>query len=56
MFVGGIVAVVNHQPFTVYYPMLLMGGMTTFFGCLILGVAPGRYRAHELRRMQALDV
>lgn len=51
----GIVAVVMGQPFGVFYPLLLGGGL-----CLILcgvGLMTIRYRyaALELRRMEALD-
>lgn len=54
--VGGIVAAVNSQPYEVYYPLLLLGGMMSVAGPIVLVVAPSRFRDRELRRMQALDV
>lgn len=53
--VAGIVAVIQSQPYGVYYPLLLMGGLLTV---LPLGLIPGvrkRYEQIELRRMQAMD-
>lgn len=55
VFLTGIVSVINGQPFEVYYIMLMIGGMTAFFGGLTMAIAPGRFRASELRRMQAID-
>jgi hypothetical protein len=54
-FVAGAVAWTRGQPYAVYYPLLLVGGITA----LVLGIAlPSlrkRYEAQELRRMRALD-
>lgn len=51
----GIVALVADQPYAVYYPLLLAGGLVV----VVFGVAtPGvrkRYQEQELRRMTALD-
>jgi hypothetical protein len=55
-FVAGAVAWTRGQPYAVYYPLLLVGGITA----LVLGTAlPAlrkRYEAQELRRMRALDL
>jgi hypothetical protein len=52
----GIVAISTGQPYSVYYPLLFMGSMMTIAGTTCLCVAPSRFRSHELRRMQALDL
>lgn len=51
---GGF-ALLASQPYAVYYPLLLMGAMTTLFMAAILFAAPHRYRMLELRRMRAMD-
>lgn len=53
---GGCYAIVTAQPFTVTYPLLLLGGIMSIYGTGVLYVAPGQFRAHEIRRMQALDM
>jgi len=60
---GGLAALAQRQPFWVYYPLLLAGG--------ILVLSPGglvpamywfkrlliaRYEEHELRKMQSMDI
>ena len=54
--IGGIYAAIAGQTYNVFYPLLLLGGMMAIAGTAILCVAPGRFRDHELRRMQALDI
>jgi hypothetical protein len=52
----GIVAVSTGQPYSIYYPLLFMGSMMIITGTTCLCLAPSRFRSHELRRMQALDL
>lgn len=52
----GIVAVSTGQSYNVYYPLLLMGSMMVIAGTTCLCLAPGKFRSHELRRMQAMDL
>jgi hypothetical protein len=52
----GIVAVSTGQSYNVYYPLLLMGSMMVTAGTTCLCLAPGKFRSHELRRMQAMDL
>jgi hypothetical protein len=52
----GIVAVSTGQPYSVYYPLLFMGSMMIIAGTACLCLAPSRFRSHELRRMQTLDL
>jgi hypothetical protein len=52
----GIVALVRSQPYAVYYPLLLVGGLTmVIFGGLFRSVRK-RYETLELRIMQAADL
>jgi len=49
------VAVAKSQPYAVYYPLLLLGGLLVL---IPLGVLPGirkRYEVQELRKMEAQD-
>lgn len=52
----GIVAISTGQSYNVYYPLMLLGGMMCLGGIVSLCVSPARFRSHELRRMQALDL
>lgn len=54
--IGGLAAVVTGQPYHVFYPLLLLGGMMSVGGTVSLFVAPGRFRDHELQRMRTLDL
>jgi len=54
-FVTGLAALCVGQPYHVYYPALLLGGMGLFFGIGCLAMARFRYSQHDLRRMSALD-
>ncbi len=52
----GLVALATGQPYAVYFPLLLCGGIATV---VPLGVLPGvrkRYEMAELRRMEAADL
>jgi len=52
---AGVFAWVRGQPYAVYYPLLLGGGIAAVvFGSLI-PAARKRYAAIELRRMAAMD-
>ncbi|MEI8383362.1 MAG: hypothetical protein WCJ09_24815 [Planctomycetota bacterium] len=52
---SGIYAVINQQPYSVYYVLLLLGGQMTLGGIACLVLIPYQFRVRELRRMQALD-
>lgn len=52
---GGLVAVFAGQPYGVYYPLLLGGGLSAILSTVFLFTTPQRYAAIEMRRMQALD-
>jgi len=52
----GIVAIVRSQPYGVYYPLLMMGGLLTILPLGLLRGVRKRYEQIELRRMQAMDV
>ena len=52
---SGIYAVINQQPYSVYYVLLLLGGQMTLGGIACLILVPYQFRMRELRRMQALD-
>jgi hypothetical protein len=53
--VAGVVAVVAGQPYAVFYPLLLIGAISTAVGFTLPRVFLKRYEQLELRRMQALD-
>lgn len=61
MFVGivslamGMVALTRLQSYAVFYPLLLLGGITTVVGGGLLPIVRRRYRVIELRRMLAAD-
>jgi hypothetical protein len=53
--VAGIVAVFQHQPYAVYYPLLLIGIILLPISLGLLPAVERRYQEQELRRMQSLD-
>jgi len=53
--VTGVVAVLRAQPYAVYYPLLLIGGLCTVLSLVLAPRIRRQYEAQELRRMQALD-
>jgi uncharacterized membrane protein HdeD (DUF308 family) len=55
-FVAGAVAWTRGQPYAVYYPLLLVGGISAVVFTTTLPALRKRYEARELRRMRALDV
>jgi len=55
LLIAGIVTVLAGQPYALYYPLLLLGGICIpVFGCLY-PVVRRRYQQDEFRRMQAMD-
>lgn len=56
VFLGaGVVAFVQHQPYAVWYPLLLGGILMTVIPAALLRGVEKAYRDRELRRMQSLD-
>jgi hypothetical protein len=53
--VSGIVALVRAQPYPVFYPLLLIGGLASFLPIALTPTLRKRYEDSELRRMSALD-
>ena len=53
--VAGVAAVIQSQPYGVYYPLLLMGGLLTVLPLGLIPVVRKRYEQIELRRMEAMD-
>lgn len=51
--VAGIGAAIARQPYHVYYPPLLLGGITTFVMGGLLPMVILRYRQAEARKMDA---
>jgi hypothetical protein len=54
--VGGVVALAMAQPYTVYYPLLLIGIILTVVMGRLRGSLSARYEQMELKRMQSMDV
>ena len=54
--VAGLVALGGGQPYAVYYPLLLFGGVATVVCGGLLPVIRRRYAEIELRRMKAMDL
>jgi hypothetical protein len=52
---AGTAALLATQPYAVYYPFLLLGGLCLSIGLAGYFVARRRYQALELRRMRAMD-
>lgn len=53
---GGMVAVMKGQPYAVYYPPVLLGGICVLVPGLNLRSIRRRYEQLELRKMTAMDV
>jgi MFS family permease len=51
--VAGVVAACTNQPYHVYYPLLLIGGIVTFVMGGLLPVVIIRYRQAESRKVDA---
>lgn len=55
LLVAGLVALSLGQPYAVYYPLLLGGGLCGILGTVGFATFRQRYAQAEMRRMQALD-
>jgi len=51
----GVVAVATGQPYAVYYPLLLAGGLSAILPAALLPKIRKRYEELELRKIQAAD-
>ena len=51
----GLAAVVRSQPYAVYYPLLLIGGLLTALPLGLLPTVRKRYEQVELRKIKAMD-
>jgi uncharacterized membrane-anchored protein len=51
--IAGLVAVFAHQPYHVFYPLLLIGAILTFVMGGLLPMVLIRYRQAEARKMDA---
>lgn len=56
MAIAGIVAIASSQPYAVWYPLVLMGGILTFVFSVNLYPVKKRYDDLEIRRMTSMDV
>jgi hypothetical protein len=54
--VVGAVAVASSQPYAVWYPVTLSGGLCLALGLVLMPVARRRYAETELRRIRAIDL
>jgi len=52
----GIAARLYSQPYSIWYPMLLVGGILTVVTLVLLPVVARQYQNLELRKMKAMDV
>ncbi len=50
---AGVVATFQGQPYAVYYPLLLIGGLTSVLFGSLFPVVLGRYREAEQRKLNA---
>jgi hypothetical protein len=50
---AGFVALLLHQPYVVYYPLILIGGICTAVSCGIIPTIRRRYREADTRRLEA---
>jgi hypothetical protein len=53
---AGVVALLRAQPWDVFYPLLLGGGISTVLAAVLLPVVRRRLTAAELQRLRARDV
>jgi hypothetical protein len=51
----GIIALQQSQPYAVFYPLFLMGGISTVFSTCGIPLLRKRYEAHELRQISSMD-
>lgn len=52
---SGVFSVIDGQPYAVYYPLMLFGGILVVAVGIIRAYLPRRYEAVELQKMQSLD-
>jgi hypothetical protein len=53
---AGIVGLTAHQPYAVWYPLVLGGGILGFVNAGLLPVVRARYREADRRRLQAEEL
>jgi hypothetical protein len=53
--VAGIAALAQHQPYAVWYPLLMIGVILLLICPFMLPIVRRRYQEQELRRIQSLD-
>ena len=53
---GGLIALCLRQPYHVWYPLVLSGGIVTAVYVWILSTIRRAYAQFELRKMEALDL
>lgn len=51
--IAGLVAVISGQPYAVYYPLLLGGGLVTMLFTFLFPVVIARYREADGRKLEA---
>jgi len=56
IFAAGVVALVLKQPYCVYYPLLLLGGLSAVIMAPMRRSLRHRYEQIELRKMEAMDI
>lgn len=54
--IAGVVALLQNQPYHVWYPLMLCGFLFTLLPSILLPVVLMRYRQAEARRMQAEEL
>jgi hypothetical protein len=53
--ITGVVAIFCSQPYAIYYPLLLLGGISIFVCGLLIIPVKKRYEAIELRKISSMD-
>lgn len=53
--IGAMVALIQSQPYVVYFPLLLIGVLGTVIMGSVLPIVRKRFADVELRRMEAMD-
>jgi hypothetical protein len=49
----GLAALALHQPYAVWYPLILIGGLGTIMSCVATPMVRMRYREADNRRLEA---
>jgi hypothetical protein len=55
LLIAGAVAVATSQPYAVWYPLMLLGGLLTVFSFVLRVLASRAYTDAEMRRMRAMN-